>query len=245
MQFPGSSRLSSPGHSGLKRSFAQQATAHRLAENTHNSLASSSSSKDSQRPGKVPKIFRSQSPSSLTTSHLDPTPHPAPEMARLKPQRRESRSLRTGTHSAPGSRSSSRVHAKRKVPPKTAFEGPFWNKAEIFARYKSNEPNLAQLKESHELTPKSTISNWVHTVTGKLPNFASKEGVIDIDDRPQNIFRLVLFPIDFIISWVIYCAEQQYLFLKSTLMALETISRRKNPKNSQRFRRYINCMPLI
>jgi hypothetical protein len=211
MQLDGSRSSSYPSsHSGLKRSFAQQAVAQRLSGDNRNENISSS--KDDLKPGKIPKIFRVQSPSSLSTVYP-----PAFEMSHSGSNiKSSSRSLRVGTASAPGSRSSSRVKAKRNAPPKKIFEGPYWNKAQIVAQHKSNAASLTQLKEINEEQPKSALSNWVQVVSGKLPNFLWEEGIIEIDGPKRNIFRYVIGMLTSCLSRFmrILIIEPQYLVLK-------------------------------
>jgi hypothetical protein len=214
MQFDGSRSSSYPSsHSGLKRSFAQQAVAQRLSEDNRNEISLDiSSSKDDLKPGKIPKIFKVQSPSSSLAPPAFEMSHPGSNM---KSPQRDSRS-RVGTASAPGSRSSSRVKVKRNAPSKKIFEGPYWNKAQIVAQHKSNAASLTQLKEINEQQPKSALSNWVQVVSGKLPNFVWEEGIIEIDGPKRNIFRYMIGMLTSCLSRFmrILIIEPQYLFLK-------------------------------
>lgn len=209
MQFDASRPTpSSSSHSHLKRSFAQQATAQRTEDHpsTQDTLHAPST-RENHRPGKVPKIQRSQSPSSFhaapSTSSTFPPPFEMPTSTpRSQAVRGGSRSLRTGTWSAPGSRSSSKTKGKK--PAKTPlsrrlFDGPLYDQDYIVKNYKKDLPGLSPLKETHEDNPKSPVSNFIAQVSGGLPEFSIEQGFVGAGKDRKEVYRYAFPPTFFLL----------------------------------------------
>jgi hypothetical protein len=190
---------SSSAHPHLKRSFAQQATAQRTEDppSTADALHRSAT-RENHRPGKVPKIQRAQSPSSTfhagsaTSSTFPPTfEMPTSSAPRSQAKRGGSRSLRTGTSSAPGSRSSSKAKGKTTKTPLSGrlFDDPLHDQDFIIKNYKKDIAGLPLLKETHEENPKSPVSNFIAQTSERLPEFSVEKGFIGAGKERKEMFR--------------------------------------------------------
>jgi len=154
--------------SGIKRSFSQRAAA----------LPDSTPSSKAPRIDRSPK--RNSSPSVQVSSQQR-----QPNNGSSAPRGQRARS-RTGHKFQQGSSASSKSQKKQSQKRLPGLEGPFHNQEYITQQYNKS---LIPLKPSHKDTPKSSIGNFLMLAADQLPKYNFKQGCINLDSGPMNVWR--------------------------------------------------------
>jgi hypothetical protein len=173
--------LSSSASTSLKRSLAQQSTA-------------------SAR--KTPRVEGTETPASLYSSSSRrgssvfspefemPTPSSsASQLSSNSMSRGGSLGQRT-TRAVPAAFKGTKNKGRSKSnagPRTTVFEGPLHDRNYIIAQYDQEYSDIAPPKPIHVQNPKSSLSNFQHTVFGTLPQYDFAEGSV----KGREIWRYI------------------------------------------------------
>lgn len=157
--------LPSAPSSTLKRTLSQQATAR-----------------------KIPRVDGAQSPARSSSTVFSPD---------FNMPGSSSTSSSRGNSNASSSRGAYFGRATRAAPPafqagkrkgkgkshssksSTIFDGPLHDKSHVESHFAQTYPNASTPKSVHLDNPKSSVSNFQHTVCGTLPNYECKEGLLN------------------------------------------------------------------
>lgn len=157
--------LPSGPSSTLKRTLAQQATAH-----------------------KIPRVDGAQSPARSSSTVFSPdfempgSSSTSSSRGNLNVSSSKGAYFGRATRAAPPAFRGGKNKGKGQSHPsksRTFFEGPLHDKSHIESHFAQNYPNASIPKAVHLDNPKSSASNFQNTVCGTLPSYECKEGLLN------------------------------------------------------------------